>query len=208
MRLRSLALAGFLVLTTALGGLAIATLQQSAAEQRAAAAGKAVLIAETIAQRIDAALRFGVPLTQLTGIETLFAQYASHDKDIIEISLRDASGTLLQHSTDSIRLGGITANVDITSGDRAGIRLEVQYAPPSLVKALSEMAGLVISLSVLGGPRTLLPSHVRWLSLATGAGLTSTALALGSSALDILAMAGLLGVAAVCAHTLRTHTRR
>lgn len=155
MKLRSLALAGFLLLTVALGGLATATLRQSAEEQRAAASSKAALIAETIAQRINIALRIGVPLTQLTGIDALFAQYGHHDKDIIEISLRDASGTLLQHHTESTRPGGITARADIASDNRAGIRVEVRYAPPGLIEALAEMAGLVVSLSTLGGTLAL-----------------------------------------------------
>lgn len=151
MKLRTLALAGFIALASAIGWLAVPAFQQLTVEQHAAASTRATLIAETIAHRIDAALRIGIPMGQISGIDALFAQYARHDANILSISLRNASGTLLHRRGESGRPDGISAISVDASEAGTGIRIEVLYANPTITEPLAEMASMVISLSVLGG---------------------------------------------------------
>lgn len=156
MKLKQLAFAGLLLLLLTLAWLGTPTVTKLLEERSTAASIRANLVATQIAQQIEIALRMGVPLAQLEGIDELFSQHCKRHPDIRSITFMDAGGTLLHRYSLTETSEGALAKAEIHDASRLRGRIELRYAASSNARLLIEIAALITAVSVLGGILSML----------------------------------------------------
>ncbi len=162
MKLRQLALSGFLLLLLSISWLTAPTLGRLFEERTNALSIRAALIAGTIAHEIDHALQIGIPIDRLEGVADLFSQHGKRNAAILSISFVDASGNL-RHRHDSASASGAflptnigKASAEVHDATQLRGHIEIRFAIGHNVDLLVEVAALVLAISLLGGVISLL----------------------------------------------------
>lgn len=142
-----LLLAGALMSVAAWRSLADAR----AADNRA----RAELLAQSVGQRIDRALAFGIPLARLAGVPALLQQRIDLHADIENIEVLDAAGAVLWSAqrkaavSQALHAASTTVGTPVVSGGRSVASVRLRIRGPGFVAFLRDatlpmLAGSVV----------------------------------------------------------------